>query len=246
MKFLNKKWSKVIIVFLSVLIIISTGFYIYTLDYYHALPMVEEELETEEIKYEMKKNSLVFYPDNPDSKTGVIFYPGGKVDYLSYIPLMKSIAKEGYTSVLMKMPFNLAVFNANAAQRPIKAYDGVDSWYIVGHSLGGAMASNYVSKNEGKVDGIVLLGAYPSSDLSSLDIRMLSIYGTEDKILNRESFEENKKNEPQDTRYYEIKGGNHAYYGSYGEQDKDGSASISPQEQQDITLREIVSFIEDK
>ncbi len=105
------------------------------------------------------------------------------------------------------------------------------------------MASIYASKNEDLIEKIILLAAYPSVDLSCYNLKMLSIYGSRDKVLNRDIFEENKSNAPKDTCYFDINGGNHAYFGSYGQQDKDGKASITAKEQQDITVRKIVSFL---
>ena len=39
-----------------------------------------------------------------------------------------------------------------------------------------------------------------------------------------------------------IDGGNHAQFGDYGEQDGDGKATITPEEQQRQTAEEIVNF----
>jgi len=41
-----------------------------------------------------------------------------------------------------------------------------------------------------------------------------------------------------------IKGGNHAQYGDYGTQMFDGEAMISKQDQIDITIAEMVKFIQ--
>lgn len=246
MKKRKQIFKRVILIVLSLILIAFGGFYIYTLDYYHALPIAMEALTGGSVEYEMKDNMIVFTPENNITDKGLIFYPGGKVDYLSYIPLMEKIAKEGYTCFLLKMPLNLAVFDQNAADKPIDEYGDIKSWYISGHSLGGAMASIYASKNLDKIDGLVLLGAYPAANLSSSDIGMISIFGSEDKILSKDSFEKNKSNGPKDSIYFEIKGGNHAYYGNYGNQNKDGIATITPEEQQDITAKKIVDFMRRK
>lgn len=238
-----KFWKKILLIVLSILIIASAGFYVYTLDYYHALPISQEVLDNTDVEYQKNGNTIVFNSNNKDIDVGIIFYPGGKVDYLSYIPLMEKVSKAGYTCILMKMPFNLAVFNQNAGDKYIEEYKNIKSWYIAGHSLGGAMGSIYASKNEDKIEGLILLGSYPSSDLSGLNLKMLSIYGSNDKILNVDSFEENKKNAPKDSKYVKIEGGNHAYYGNYGQQDNDGKALITVEEQQDITINEILNFL---
>lgn len=234
---------------ISVLIIILIGFgvfYIYTLDYYHAEPEALEALDNSKVEFIQGKDMIVFIPPNNISDKALIFYPGGKVEYLSYIPLMQKIANEGYTCFLLKMPFNLAVFNQNAADKPINDYPDIKNWYLSGHSLGGAMASIYASKNIEEVEGLILLGAYPSANLSDSALKMISIYGSEDKILNRQSFEENKSYGPKDSKYIEIKGGNHAFYGSYGQQNKDGIATITAEEQQDLTAEKILEFMDKK
>lgn len=86
----------------------------------------------------MKDDNLVFIPEFgiEQAKTGIIFYPGGKVEYTAYAPLMEACAREGILSVLIKMPGNLAVFVINAAEGIQEQYQTVDKWYMAGHSLG--------------------------------------------------------------------------------------------------------------
>ena len=243
MEFLKKRWKQIAAILVSIVLVVVAGFYMYTLDYYRALPTATEALTSGIVQQEIENNMIVFSPQGEQVDTGIIFYPGGKVDYLAYVPLMQQIAQRGYTCFLMKMPFNLAVFDQDAADKPLEMYTDITSWYMAGHSLGGAMSSLYLEKHLDKFDGLILLGAYPAADLSTTDLHMFSIYGSEDDVLNRETMEENKLYGPKDSVYFEIQGGNHAYYGSYGEQKKDGIATISDMEQQAITTREIVDFI---
>ena len=44
----------------------------------------------------------------------------------------------------------------------------------------------------------------------------------------------------------EISGGNHAYFGNYGEQKGDGKATITREEQQKIAVKEIMEFINEE
>jgi dienelactone hydrolase len=244
MNLLKNKFFKAILIFIIVITLLFTAFYIYTLDYYKAnAEAVGALTQSSEIAVSKQSEMFVFEPKGNSKSVGFIFYPGGKVEYTAYAPLMKAIAKQGYTCVLLKMPFNLAVFDVNGANRAMKKLKDINSWYVGGHSLGGAMASAYAAGNADKLKGIVFLGAYPSSNLSKTNLKMLSVYGSEDKVLNKKSFEENKKNAPKNVEYFEIAGGNHAYYGAYGEQKGDGKATISPANQQEIVANKIVELM---
>jgi len=97
--------------------------------------------------------------------------------------------------------------------------------------LGGAMAASYVSRHAEAYDGLILLAAYSTSDLSESALRVLCIYGSEDGVLNRERYEGSKANLPDDFEEIVIDGGCHAYFGSYGPQDGDGIPTISNEEQ---------------
>ncbi|MGM9975093.1 MAG: alpha/beta hydrolase [Clostridiaceae bacterium] len=240
---MSKKIKKTLTITFVIIFFAVLGFYIYTLDYYRADEEAQKVISQEgNSKVDEERDYFVFSSEN-SSSTGIIFYPGGKVEASAYAPLMKDLSEKGYTVVLVKMPFNLAVFDIKAADEVMEEFSEIDNWYLAGHSLGGAMASAYGAKSEGKLQGIILLGAYPSSDLGEKDLSLLVLYGSEDKVLNRDALEENKINNPKTAKYIEISGGNHAYFGSYGEQDGDGIASLTPEEQRAITVEEIDGFI---
>ena len=48
---------------------------------------------------EQKNERITFAPDEPVA--GLIFYPGGKVQYESYAPLMEACAEKGILCVLL-------------------------------------------------------------------------------------------------------------------------------------------------
>lgn len=222
-----------IITVLSLTIILVGGFYIYTLDYYRADDTAEQILSDYSANIDTEGKITVFYPEKQnDLNKGFIFYPGGKVEAIAYAPLLHQLSNEGFTCFLIEMPFNLAVFKINAADGVYKKYPDIGEWYLGGHSLGGAMASSYAGKNSEKMEGLVLLGAYPVNDS---DIPTIAIYGSEDK-LNRTKLDSTDTN-------IEIEGGNHAYVGNYGEQKGDGEASISREQQQSIIIKAITDFM---
>ncbi len=188
---------------------------------------------------------LKFSPTNQAPISGFIFYPGGRVDYRAYAPLMRAIAERGYEVALVKMPLNLAVLGANRADAVIDANPEIPVWYIGGHSLGGAMAAAYVYNNPVSVQGLVLWAAYPaeSNDLSQSGFPVLSLYADRDGLATPEKIQASIPFLPKDTIWVEIKGGNHAQFGSYGPQDGDFDASISAEEQHQLIVDATLNFL---
>ena len=242
----NKKKRKIFIWLTSVFLVIAVlvgACAIYLCDYYRAdedaitafAPEVEVTQETWE------DGTLVYAPEN--AVAGFIFYPGGKVEYTAYIPLMQACAAKGLLCVLLDMPFNLAVLDIDAADGVQEKFPQIESWFIGGHSLGGSMAAAYLADNADAFDGLILLGAYSTKDLSSTHIRALSVYGSEDKVLNKEKYEKNKENLPPDYIERVIEGGCHAYFGMYGAQEGDGTPTISCEEQILQTAAIIIDFV---
>lgn len=225
---------KRILFILSVVLLLGFGaFFVYVSDYYRAeINISEEQQANQDITISTKDDYTIISPKET-SEIGFIFYPGGKVDEAAYVPLLENLASEGITCVLVKMPFHLAVFGMNKADEVYALVPEVSEWYIGGHSLGGAMASSYALKHEDRLSGVVLLGAYASGEH---EIPVITIYGSKDEVVNKEKLltSPNRK---------EIEGGNHAYYGNYGEQKGDGKATIPREEQQSISVDFILDFI---
>ena len=240
----NKKRLKItLIIVFAVLLAAVIGCAIYLGSYYRADTDAINKMDfggSFTIK-ELDNGSIAYIPES--SVAGVIFYPGGKVEHTAYAPLMKALASEGIASVLVKMPFNLAVFDIDAAEGIKEEYPEIQSWYLAGHSLGGSMAASYLADSYEEFDGLILLGSYSTADISALPLKVLSIYGSEDKVLNREKYGECLANLPEDTYEFVIEGGCHAYFGVYGAQKGDGAPSITNKEQILITSEKIKEFI---
>lgn len=186
---------------------------------------------------------LVFEPVGDEPNTGLIIYPGARVDARAYAPAAHAIAANGYLVVIVPMPLNLAVFGADRADDIIDAYPRVQRWAMAGHSLGGVMAAHFAHDNPVRVQGLVLWASYPqeSDSLAQSAIPVTSIYGTLDGLSTEENIEASRKLLPSDTRWVVIEGGNHAQFGWYGPQDGDLPAKINHSEQQ----KQIVSATEE-
>ena len=226
-----------------ILLILFAGGIFYVNDYYHADPSALAVLSdnTPGISILQTSDRIIFRPE--ETTTGLIFYPGGKVEFTAYAPLMKAFAEKGVLCVLLKMPLNLAFLNVNAADTVFSDYPDVKNWYLAGHSLGGVAAALYAEKHPDLLDGLILLGAYSTANLKDLNFKVLSIYGSEDSILNKKEYEKNRPNLPDTLIEMIIPGGCHAFFGTYGKQKGDGTPAISREEQILITVRESVDFI---
>jgi hypothetical protein len=187
---------------------------------------------------------IVFQP-TANYSTGFIFYPGGRINPVSYAPYAHQIAAEGYLVVIVPMPLNLAVFGVNEANNVIAAYPNITHWAIGGHSLGGTMAAQYIQDNPGKMQGLALWTSYPPSgvNLSGANISVVTVHGTNDGLVSSQQITDSLKQLPPDTVRVEIDGGNHAQFGWYGPQSGDNSASISREQQQNITVNATVQML---
>ena len=58
-----------------------------------------------------------------------------------------------------------------------------------------------------------------------------------------ENYKENLANLPEDYKEVIIDGGCHAYFGMYGNQEGDGTPTITNEEQIKITAKEIIEFL---
>ena len=189
----------------------------------------------------VEKESGVWHFDGPGEDTALIFYPGARVEAAAYAPLLLRLAEGGADSFLVEMPFHLALFDRNAADRIIGKYR-YESWILAGHSLGGVMASDYAGAHPEQVKGLLLLAAYPAGELDG-KLAFLSVYGDRDGVLNRERYEKSRVFWPRGAQELVIPGGNHAGFGSYGPQRGDGEAALSAQEQQELTAAAVLRWI---
>jgi len=239
--------KEVIIGLLVAVLALGIGCMIYINDDYRASEEAMAMIETPAAEIHLivdEEGRMIFEPE--EATAGIIFYPGGKVEAESYAPLLSALAKEGILSVLVPMPANLAVLDVDAAEGIVEHYEDIENWYMAGHSLGGSMAASYLAEQTDSdyFKGLILLAAYSTEDFSATDLNVLTIYGDQDKVLNKDKYEKNYTNLPVDYTHEEvIKGGNHAQFGDYGVQDGDGKAKISAKEQVKQTVKAIKEFI---
>lgn len=232
--------KRILLLIAAVLLVLILGCGFYAGDYYRA-----EETNAvwpDSISVEISDDRMIFIPEETD--TGLIFYPGGKVEFTAYAPLMSKLAEQGVLCVLLKMPLNLAVLNVNAAEGIPEQFPEVENWYLSGHSLGGSMAASHAGKHTDIYDGLALLAAYSTEDLTQTGLKVCSLYGDRDGILDMEKYRKYRSNLPENTWEWVLEGGNHADFGNYGRQEGDGESSLESGVQLHWTAERILEWME--
>jgi len=241
-----RTFKRVVLIIVLILAVATAGFLVWAYTPQAAMPEALTALQSDSQVQVTEEGWIVFEPTGTQPDTGLILYPGGRVDPRAYAPIARAIAQQGYLVVIVPMPLNLAVFGAGAAEEVIAAYPQIQQWAIGGHSLGGAMAANFAKSHGDEVDGLALWAAYPASsdDLSISGLQVVSMYGTQDGLATGEKINASRPLLPVDTTWTPIAGGNHAQFGWYGEQGGDNPAEISRTDQQTQIVAATIALLE--
>ena len=175
---------------------------------------------------------VALHPAGDRSETAVVFYPGAAVPPEAYLAVWAPVVAETGVSVFIpEMPLRLAVLGRSRADAVIEANDQVATWWVGGHSLGGAMAWSYAGLQQpGDLAGLILWGAYVTegADLQRRDdLAVLSVSGSRDGLSTPQDMDERRGLLPDDARMVELEGVNHAQFGRYGPQSGDGTPTVT-------------------
>ena len=108
-----KKKSIIVIILIIVLAVFAYGIY-YVNDYYHADDTANQYLNgTGNVTVIKQDEGLLL--DGPGNDTALIFYPGAKIEYTSYLPMITHLSERGVDCYLVEMPFNLAFLGKDLA-----------------------------------------------------------------------------------------------------------------------------------
>jgi pimeloyl-ACP methyl ester carboxylesterase len=179
----------------------------------------------------------------------VIVYPGGLVRPQAYEWLARALAVRGYVTVIPVFSFDLAVTDPGRAGALIERFGAGKRVVLAGHSLGGAMAAQYVAdeRKAGRqpVSGLVLMAAYPpdGADLSGASLQALSLRAERDGVADPAKVTGGLRLLPPAAREVVIDGAVHSFFGRYGPQSGDGVPTVGRAEAEAQILAAITDFL---
>ncbi|BCW69866.1 alpha/beta hydrolase [Arthrobacter sp. NicSoilB8] len=176
--------------------------------------------------------------------TGLVFYPGARVDAHAYQDLLQPLAAAGHLVVILKEPLGVSLLDTNQARVAMDRHPEIVSWAVGGHSLGGVSASSFAASNH-DVAGLLLFASYPAESMADAQgLSVLSISGSNDGLSTPDKIAASRSLLPPTTTYTTVVGGVHAFFGDYGEQPGDGEPGISRNEAQQQIVAESLRFMD--
>ncbi len=232
----RSRWARRIVVGVAIVLgvaavgIMAFALYVRAATYQPEPDALESALTHPSVSVRSESRYWVIVPEArdaaDDSAAPLIYYPGGLVAPESYLRSLVLLAERtGRGIYLVRAPFNAAIFDVGAAQRIIALY-GLERPIVGGHSLGGISACRFASANPDSVSGLLIVGSYCDRDLTTSALRVFSVMGDEDRIINRDNYREARANLPNDATILDVPGLNHSAFGDYGLQRGDGISNL--------------------
>ncbi len=221
------RWRQAIVVVFVVVLVGSGGASLYfSMPYHGSESSVQQVRDDPQVTVTTESGVHIISPAEADSTVGLVFYPGARVApdayYSTFAPV---VTRANVTVFVPKMPLNVALLDTDAAESIRSQHPGIRTWFVGGHSLGGVAACQYASSQD--VQGLVLFASYCNRDVRDEPFSVLSVTGSADTVLNRESYREADSRLPPDTTSQEIRGMNHTQFGSYRGQRGDSPAPLT-------------------
>ncbi len=199
---------------------------------------------------------ISFRPNASSQPVGLIFFPGGMVQPEAYAPMLRTIAEQGYSIFIVKLPFGSAPLKSqeadviNQALEIISSNESIQHWFVGGHSRGAAIASRFAYAHGASFDGLILIGtSHPKEqafDLSDSTLAVTKIYASNDGLASPDEVKDNAIYLPANTTWVLIEGGNHSQFGYFGKLLFDNPATLSREQQQELTIDAILSALSRK
>ena len=225
---------------LSSLLVAIVGFLVY----FHIVFVAErdktlEVYRDESVEVTLVDGSVVMTPAEETATSGILYFPGARVDPFSYLYPLSDVAASGTAVVVMDPLMNMALFDQRSLDELVAVAPEITSWTLAGHSLGGVRAC--MLADDPRVTHLVLFASFCANDLSAADLDVLLVQGDRDGLIDTNAVKESLRLLPPG-RFEErvIEGANHASFGTYGVQPGDGVSTLSAADMRSV-ITEIVS-----
>ena len=238
----------ILISIVVVLLLLLSAFKIYVDNNYKPLHSIGAYQDMTAFEIEISDNALAI--QNPQAiaqknAVGFIIYGDERVERECYLPLMIALAENGYCAYLPTTFGNLPILNQEGAEYVIRTYRSVHTWYIIAQGKACPSAARYARSNASKINGLIYLGGVSNhTDLSDLNLSLLSVIGSNDSILDKSSSEKAKPNDPVGSKYITIPDGNHSGILDTVLMRGDTPSTLSNEEQINQTVQAISAFIQ--
>jgi hypothetical protein len=93
-----------------------------------------------------REGILEVRPASGTPTVGVVFYPGARIDHTAYAATWAPVVESTGVAVFVpRMPFNLALLEADRIEVIRAANPAIETWVLGGHSMGGFAALDFVT-----------------------------------------------------------------------------------------------------
>jgi uncharacterized membrane protein len=154
--------------------------------------------------------------------TGLVFVPGARVDPRAYAHLLRPLVEAGFFVAVLKDPLGFSILDADHPDSVLRVHPDIAYWALGGHSLGGTTAASAADRIE-RVDGLVLFASYPAGRMQRTDLKVVSVFGSDDGLVAPADIEKAKADLPPATAFLEVPGAAHSWFGDYGVQPGDNT-----------------------
>ncbi|GAB3725369.1 alpha/beta hydrolase [Nocardiopsis nanhaiensis] len=235
---------------LVVLVIAAVAFVAWGLNAYRAEPdPLARAAADPAVNVERGDDAVVITPAEEASGTGVVFYPGARVEADAYVASWAPVVgATGVTVVLPDLRLNLAVLDVDRADSAVEEAPEVSEWYLGGHSMGGAMSALHLGDDdaEDRWKGLILWASYATEDAGLADrddLRVLSVSGDLDPLVAPDDVEVWRVNLPTDAAVVAVEGMNHSQFGAYGEQPSDNEPELTDEQAHEALAEATSAFL---
>jgi dienelactone hydrolase len=184
----------------------------------------------------------LFRPDQPNGR-GIVIWHGALIKPQSYAKTAAFFAQRGYTVLLpyggtTRLP--IMALAATAARMQALA---LDTWFSIGHSMGGMASMEFVQSHpEVPITAAAMWACSIPSDYSTVSTPILFLWGDHDDLLPESRFEGGKEKLPADVIYRTVAGANHKDFAMYGHQFLDGEGQLGWQAQIELANEQTLAF----